>query len=99
MGSFVHLRNRNRLSSHVLPDVLPGLVTGCLPCRNDSDDLVALPIAVANSEKPCARTAQSDNQESLLIDRVIRIINQESPFIAEHRLGFVKRNAVLALVL
>ncbi len=52
------------------------------------------PITMADHEdaKPCA---QAEQDESVFINGMIRVIDQKGIFIFEDGLGFLKRNAVL----
>ena len=73
-------------------------VWGCFSGRDDSDHLVILAICMAYDQQS-QRGAESEEKESILLPRMVRIVFQSCPLVGEDRDGFLKRDAVLAAIL
>src|SRR3569832_199512 len=66
----------------------------CLAGRNDPNDIAFLAIAMTHDQHP-KRTAEAHENETILVLRVIGIVDQLCPLVREHRTGFLEAHAVL----
>ena len=62
--------------------------------RNQANNVATAPVAVADGEKP-QRGAEAKQNESVLLSRMVRIIDQDGVLVCEYRLGLLEWNAVL----
>src|SRR5260370_19469071 len=69
----------------------------CLPSRDDPDDFVLRPIAVAHNQ--CSqRRAHPQENEAVLLVRVIWVVDEKTSFVVEHGFRLFKKYPVLLLV-
>src|SRR5262249_32093739 len=65
--------------------------------RDDADDVVVLAVHVDDDEEP-DRRAEAQEQEAILVARVIRVLDEERELVGEDRGGLLEGDAVLGLV-
>ena len=63
---------------------------GCLPCRDNTDAVFVVTIAVAHNAN-FFRFDRSDDQEAFFLDGVIRIVKQNSEFVVKDLLCCLER--------
>lgn len=78
--------------------VKAAFLAGGLSGGDDADNVALLPITVDDNQEAEATTETEEN-EAILIFRVIRIVDKASTIIGKGCLGFFEGNAVLSQVL